>query len=717
MKLKHFERLRFLIVALVFIAIGITLFIKYPLQGDISKALPEDKATGILSLYNQFDSSKKLLVLVEGFTPESLEKANTIKEKLSQLSQVESVYFGTSDIDPKVREYLAKNWYYLSDFNATVLSRDEVKNRLVALSAKMLEGGAYTQVDTTDPLGLFEDPSFMQGAQKDGMMIVPNKGYCVIASIRPSVGDMEGSRKLYDEVNTALAPYKEGIVVFSPNFYSVENSAYIQSDVEKITAVTIVILIGVYFFLLRNKVMLIFSLSTLFLSGLMAILAVKLIFADVSMLVVAFGAGIATIAEDYLFMLFLNDDYKNRRFNWAVFWGFVATEVGLASLTFIDFPLISQLALFAFISLALSYLIFAFVFPRLAFYHEDVPKKSDLFFEKLCNLRRIPPSVFTILSLLLVALSMSHLTFDSNFRHLDYQNQPLLEAEKLFAETLGEDRIPILIEAKNSEELLIRAEILKVHAPSSYSLANMALSGAKSAQRLAQIRSYDFASLCQNLEETSAEAGFRSGIFKNAYLPLQELSAYTLDTGALRVLGSEILKTHNGVMSLAYIKTDELKALSPYPFFIAIDAKEILSHSATNALKEFTTIFAIGFSLLLMIIIAVTRRRALYALNFLFFPMSVILVMFALSGSFNLMHLFALFLMMVYGIDYGIYLSRGEISNSMRAVIYSCLTTFAGFGVLILSDVPAVHSIGEVTIVGIIAIMILFFQRGEQCRV
>ena len=717
MKLKHFERLRFLGIALTLITIGIALFVKYPLQGDIAKALPEDKSTEILSRYNQFDSSKKLLVLVEGFTPQSLEKAITIKEKLSALSEVESVYFGASDIDPKVKKYLADNWYYLSDFDATPLSTDEVKKRLEALSAKMLEGGAYTPLDTTDPLGLFEDPSFMQGVQKDGMMIVPNRGYCVIASIRPSVGDMEGSRRLYDEVNTALAPYKEGIVVFSPNFYSVENSAYIQRDVEKITVLTIVMLIGVYFFLLRNKILLVFSLTTLFLSGLMAILAVKFIFADVSMLVVAFGAGIATIAEDYLFMLFLNDDYKKHRFNWAVFWGFVATEVGLGSLTFIDFPLISQLALFAFISLAVSYLIFAFIFPRLAFYHDEGPQKSDLFFEKLHNLRRIPPIVFTVLALLFVALSVSHLTFDSNFRHLDYQNRPLLKAEKLFEETLGEDRIPLIIEAKNSEELLRRAEILKEHAPSSYSLANVALSSAKSAQRLRQIQGYDFTHLRQNLEETSTESGFREGIFLNAYLPLQELSPYTLDINALRVLGTEIVTTDNGVMSLAYIKTDELNALKPYPFFIPIDAKEILSHSATNALKAFTTIFAIGFSLLLIIIIAVTRRRALYALNFLFFPMSVILAMFAVSGSFNLMHLFSLFLMMIYGINYGIYLSRGEISNSMKAVIYSCLTTFAGFGVLILSGVPAVHSIGEVTIVGIIAIMVLFFQRGESWRV
>jgi predicted exporter len=94
--------------------------------------------------------------------------------------------------------------------------------------------------------------------------------------------------------------------------------------------------------------------------------------------------------------------------------------------------------------------------------------------------------------------------------------------------------------------------------------------------------------------------------------------------------------------------------------------------------------------------------------------MSVILAMFAVEGSFNLMHLFALFLMMVYGIDYGIYLSRGELSNSMRAVVYSCLTTFAGFGVLILSDVPAVHSIGAVTIAGLAAIIALFFQRDAR---
>lgn len=511
----------------------------------------------------------------------------------------------------------------------------------------------------------------------------------------------------------ALASYKEGVIIFSPNFYSVENSAYIQNDVEKITALTILMLIGVYFFLLRNKIMLIFSLVTLFFSGLMAILLVKLMFTDVSMLVVAFGAGIATIAEDYLFMLFLNDSYRKQQFNWAVFWGFSATEVGLLSLSFIDFPLVSQLAWFAFISLAISYLLFAFIFPHLKFYPETTPGKSDLFFNQLHKLRRIPPVIFTALSLVFILLSLPYLTFDSNFRHLDYQNIPLLKAEKLFEETLGEDRIPIIITGENIEKLLQNTEVLRERAPDSYSVSNVALSTATSLERTQKIKEYDFKTLRTHLEEEGKKAGFREGIFKNAYLPLENLSPYTLNTDALRILGAEILKTDTGVMSLGYIQKVDLPHIVTYPFFTPIDAKNLLSSSASNALKEFTTIFSVGFALMLTIIIAVTRRRALYALNFLFFPMSVILILFAASGSYNLMHLFALFLMMVYGIDYGIYLTGGEISNSMKAVVYSCLTTFAGFGILILSDVPAVHSIGEVSIVGILAMLALFFQKSE----
>jgi uncharacterized protein len=717
LKSKHFERLRFFLLALLVIGVGLYLFIKYPLVGELSKALPEDNATKILEQYGAFESSKKLFVLVKGFDATSLERAQAIAQKLSRLSSVEGVLFDLSAIDPKAQAYLGTNWLYLNDFNTSVLTPKEVEDKLGALAESMIQSGAYVQLDRTDPLKLFSGPSLVMGAHKEGKLIVPGHGYCIIAQVRPSVSDMEGSQKLYDEVHGALDSYKNSITLFSPNFYSVENSDYIHNDVQRITFLTIVILIGVYFFFLRNKTMLLFSLLTLFLSALLSVLILNAVFKDVSILVIAFGAGIATIAEDYLFMLFLNDDYEKKRFNWSVFWGFAATEIGLLSLTFIDFPLISQLALFAFISLGISYTIFAFIFPRLEFYREKEGSDTHTWIEKLFQWQKIPPIAFTLISLVLMAVSFPKLVFDSNFRHLDYQNKPLLEAEKLFERSLGENRLPILIYGEDPQSLMRNAEQVKEVAPSSYSIANIALSEAKSKERQQLIAGYDFNALREMLKNGSKTAGFREGIFDDSYRSMESLAPYRLDLEGLRPLGIEILKAADGrYVTLGYIPQGEIAKVVTMEYVKVIDGRELLSHSASNALSSFSLFLGIGFALLLTIIVAVTRSQALYALNFLFFPIAVIVAMLSLNGSYNLMHLFALFLMMVYGIDYGIYLSRGEISTSLKAVLYSCITTFAGFGILVLSDVPAVDSIGMVTIAGLSAILILFFQRANSCR-
>lgn len=716
MKSKHFERFRFTLIAFFVIGIGLFLFFKYPLVGELSKALPEDSATKILERYGSFDSSKKLFVLVRGFEPQSLERAQEIAQKLASLKEVESVLFDLGNMDPVATEYLGRNWFYLSDFNATALGAQEVHQRLSALAESMMQSGAYVSLDRHDPLKLFSTPSLMMGAQSEGRLIVPDHGYCIIASVRPSVSDMEGSQRLYDEVHGTLDRYGDQITLFSPNFYSVENSRYIHNDVQNITLITIVILIGVYFFLLRNKMMLFFSITTLFLSALVSVLLLNALFDDVSILVIAFGAGVATIAEDYLFMLFLNDDYQKKRFNWSVLWGFVATQTGLLSLTFIDFPLLAQLALFASISLAISYLIFAFVFPRLEFYQEYTP--NEKWIKALLKWQKIPPVAVMAISVALLAIFVPKLQFDSNFRHLDYQNQPLLSAEQLFEKGLGEERLPVLIYGKSIDEVLAHAEKLKNVAPRSYSIANVALSQSSAAKRADTLSLYDFESLRSMLEKSGRDVGFREGMFSDAYRSLEGLEPYSLDSKGLYPLGIEIVKTDdNRYMSLGFIEHDDMSKVNALDFIDIVDGRELLSHSASNALSSFGLFLGIAFVLLVLIIVVVTRSDALYALNFLLFPVAVIVTLLVIIGSYNLMHLFALFLMMVYGIDYGIYLARAQSTASMRAVIYSCITTFAGFGILVLSDVPAVDSIGVVTIAGLGAILLLFFQKGASCRV
>ena len=71
------------------------------------------------------------------------------------------------------------------------------------------------------------------------------------------------------------------------------------------------------------------------------------------------------------------------------------------------------------------------------------------------------------------------------------------------------------------------------------------------------------------------------------------------------------------------------------------------------------------------------------------------------------MHLFSIIIIVVAGVDYGIYMSHENSKETKEAIFYSLLTTFSGFGILVLSDIGAIHSIGVVITLGILAILFL----------
>ena len=714
LKLKHFERLRFLLISAIVIILGLFLLNRSPLSSDIVKILPNDEAAKTLNLYNHFGSSKKLFIMVPGFEATSLAKATKIKAILEKLPTVENVFFNITDISPRVQHYLTDNYYYLSDFNATVLSDEVIRHKLDEKAEAILSGTAYVSLDTNDPLGLFTQLHVVSAEMKNGFLVVPKKGYCLIASISPEVSDIEGSRVMYKQVKEALASYKGSIVVFSPNFYGVENSGFIKNDVEKITVFTFAILLLVYFFLLRNKVLLLFSVSTLVVSVITALILTKLIFPEVSILVIAFGAGIASIAEDYLFLMFIKDDYRYHRFNKEVFYGFFATEVGLLSLVWIDFPLVAQLSLFTAFSLAISYAIFAFVFVRLGFYQDEAMLNNTETYPIFQPLRRVSPILFLLVSLIMIAYSLPRIVFDPNFRHLDYQNEKLMATEKLFNETLGGKKIPVLISANSIEELLLHAERFRSVVPDSFSIANLSVSAQKAKLRRDEIRRFDFPRVSEELQKDEKAAGFRSGTFVKSYERLRDLKPFQMDEQALKPMGIEILYHDKKISTLGYMNEKDLNKIEGLDGVIPINGSELLSQSAKSAAEQFKYFFFLAAFFLLVIVIFVTRKKAIFAINFILFPVGLILLMFTLLDKYNIMHLFALFLIMIYGVDYGIYLTKDSGGSSLRAVSYSLITTFAGFGILVFSSVPAVYAIGETTLVGLGAMLILLFQNTSK---
>ncbi len=102
------------------------------------------------------------------------------------------------------------------------------------------------------------------------------------------------------------------------------------------------------------------------------------------------------------------------------------------------------------------------------------------------------------------------------------------------------------------------------------------------------------------------------------------------------------------------------------------------------------------------------------ALNFLIFPSALIFLYLSFIPV-NILHIFMFFIILSISIDYAIYSSKDNSKQTNKAIIFSAISSFAGFGVLIFSDINSLFSIGSVATLGIFAILILiFFQKVEN---
>ncbi len=86
------------------------------------------------------------------------------------------------------------------------------------------------------------------------------------------------------------------------------------------------------------------------------------------------------------------------------------------------------------------------------------------------------------------------------------------------------------------------------------------------------------------------------------------------------------------------------------------------------------------------------------------------LAWFGLSGQlFNLFNVLALLIVLAIGIDYTLFLEEGKNhqQSTMLAILLSALTTLLSFGLLALSETPVISSFGQTMVVGIIVAFLL----------
>lgn len=158
------------------------------------------------------------------------------------------------------------------------------------------------------------------------------------------------------------------------------------------------------------------------------------------------------------------------------------------------------------------------------------------------------------------------------------------------------------------------------------------------------------------------------------------------------------------------IDSNDLEKLNNLDFVDTRSIKELSDEITSGIYKPMIIVLSIVIIIMIAIVLIVTR--SLISFSYMIAPLSIISLYF-LTSQVNIMHLFSLLIIVVSSVDYGIYVEKeGENIKTLHAIIFSALTTIAGFGFLSFSHILALKSFGLTITIGLIVILaLLLFQK------
>ncbi len=664
----------------------------------------EDKK--LYKLSEKFSYVKTFLVAVKGFKKIDLDKLNALKKELSSSPEVS---INNQLNNKKIQQFKEKYTFYSNDFNYQSSSEIDIENKLSKIYNQILSSPFYFNIDTTDPLKIIAKDKIPTKIKfKNGNLILDDYGYLAIFSIESKI-DEKSRIKIYDDIHTVLAKYKN-IKAFSSIFYYVENSKAIQNDVKTIIIISMIFLGILYLLILKNFYLFINVVTTLATSVIIGQIIITYIFPQVSIIALAFSTAITSVSIDYMFHHYLHNYYnKKLGFNKSVFYGFITTITAFILISSIDFPLIKQISIFTIISLTTAYVHFSFIYPFLEIKHIEPYSK-----ENYKSFFTISSSKIIIFSLILMLTSILYVNFDFNIKNLDYQNKKLLDTEYFFKSKLNQNKkSAILITGTSIDNLISNAKIVqKIDKTATIPIASL-LSQNEYINKQDAIQKFNFTKLKNKIKTSATEIGFKENYFQNSYCDDLLYPSYPhYNEKTLQEFGFDLIYDEQRYITYAMVNSKKVDLILTLDCTKNAQSSVLFENSLKKVHNELLLFGSLTLLLIISILVIVTKKRFLLAFTYILFPTSLILC-YGIFVPLNIMHIFMAFIILAIGIDYGIYMNELTLShNTTLSIIYSLISTFAGFGVLIISNINSLYSIAIAAIIGIFGILfLLLFQK------
>ena len=662
----------FILCFIAILGIFIWAFDADRISQEVLDLFPRNESKALIEAHRYFASSKYIPVAIEGeSTQEVLEE---IKAYLLAMPHITSVIAEEIPLSYQLYDFLSHNEKYLlahaqidsqpsstDSKDANEQSPDSLSAQSAAIYAPLLS-------------------SFTPSPDEAKPIYAGDRGLMLLAEI----DSLEDSA-----LKDTLAHFKElkthypSIHYFSTDFMRVENLGLILQEVNFLLGFASLVFIILYFVIIRIPLLTFNTIFTLIFANTIAILLTLCVYPKVTIMALSFGMGISNIAIDYMmhhhfFGLYTHapsyakhSPLARPAFNRPVFYGYFTTMIGFGVCLFIPFPLLAQLALYAMISLTISYVSFAFIYPRIGF-------KPPRLFDSIARLRKpcVPSIVFLTLACVGFIFAFSTLKLDFDLSKLDYQNKSMLDERAFFANIEDKDEVKVLLFSQESDGLMLFTRGLLEHIGAVKFYANAGKSPLEQYYYLASMSKAQFATMRALFDELKTQ-GILSPLIAQLWNP------------------AEIAK-----ITESRINFDERPL------------QDIMDSLADSIYQPMLIVLGIALMAMLCVLAFSVRGAFISAVGFVLFPLSMALSVVASHSEFNMMHLFALLILVVVSVDYGIYaIKEGESPRTTHAILFSALTTGVSFGILITSHTKALNSLGEVIFAGMGCILILLLYN------
>ena len=751
-------------VVLHAILLSIGLWMPWNVDSNLYSVLPDAAEFKNISEAENALSARSARNLTVLLGHESFDEAKAAAESLDSALASDSALAETRlKVDEstmqQMRDFFFEYRYVLQGHDVRALLKNDDAAAIRELALQKVYG-AFSLADLTR---LQEDP-FLLGAEsfdyftfhspmmagrfslRDGVLAAEDSSVVYVmwsAALAEGTSSMASDGHVLqrlDRVLDSLQGVHKGLRVEKSGvpFHSYESSKNAQSEVAWISGVSVVAILLLLLWVFRSPLPIVCTLASIGVAVCAALSGTWAIFGSIHVFTFVFGTSVIGVSIDYAIHFFTE---RHNIFK-GLLLGFMTTELSYVALTFAQFPLLRQMAVFSIVGLASSFATIMLLFPNL-----PLPVRQDTLPARLPGkflavyeaLDRIVARRFAKVALLVVAIvalvpGILQLDIHTDMRSLYAMSDSLKRSESLNARlnNLGISANYLIVEGESVEELLQNEERLAQR-----------LEGAKADSLVSgYLATSTYIPSIATQRETfgGVQKLFRSSAYTEllADLKLDSASAASSDRLAGGDMGSaptyltpdsKLPGSFNSIIDMLWIgKVGDRFYSAVFPLHVAsgFDVQKVAEGmpgvfavskmenvNATLTVLSRLALLLVGAAYLVVVIVLALVYGFRQAIKVIRAPVIACLFIAAAFGyfgiSFNFFAIVGVILTLGIGIDYTLFFKEGGSRNlkTTLAVMLSAATTLFSFGTLSFSSFVPVSTFGLSVLLGILCCFLL----------